>query len=49
MSKLYKERLTDPEWTTIETIVPSATGECPVAVPIITSAPSGFYRVVTSQ
>lgn len=45
----YKERLSDAEWTTIETFVPSATGECPVAVPIITSAPSGFYRVVTSQ
>ena len=45
----YKERLADTEWTTIETITPSSTGECPVAVPIITSAPSGFYRVITSQ
>ena len=44
----HKEKLTDARWTTIETIVPSAIGECPVAVPLVTSAPSGFYRVVTS-
>lgn len=42
----HKERLTDIEWATIETITPSSSGECPVAVPVVTSAPSGFYRVV---
>ena len=44
----YKEKLTDVEWATIETVTPTTTGECPVAVPIFTSAPSGFYRVVTN-
>ncbi len=44
----YKEKLTDAEWTTIETVTPTTTGECPVAVPIVTSAPSGFYRVVAN-
>ena len=43
----HKEKLTDAEWTTIETVTPATTGECPVAVPVATSAPSGFYRIVT--
>lgn len=45
----YREKLTEGDWTTILTVTPATTGEYPVAIPIQTSAPSGFFRVVTGQ